>query len=210
MDKRLKELEEIGKELLINGIKSDVEASFIMWSDYLMEFGTTPIEKYFILGLNNYFEIKSFSGKESYGETFINGILPDCEKKLNQAIKEIKEIKKSNFIIITQYKVGKYTADFFILYPFYNSQFERMEEFKVIVECDGHDFHEKTKEQAQRDKERDRYFQKEGYFVFRYTGSEIYKDPFKASAEVLDFILKNHNDTYFKSRDIKRDLNKSL
>lgn len=44
----------------------------------------------------------------------------------------------------------------------------------VVVEIDGHDFHEKTKEQASRDKERDRFMTAHGYRVFRFTGSDIY------------------------------------
>jgi very-short-patch-repair endonuclease len=56
---------------------------------------------------------------------------------------------------------------------------------KMIVECDGHDFHEKTKEQARHDKERDRNLQSLGYFVYRYTGSELYADVFRGAAEVV-------------------------
>ncbi|MCP4343287.1 MAG: DUF559 domain-containing protein [Desulfobulbaceae bacterium] len=46
----------------------------------------------------------------------------------------------------------------------------------IVVEIDGHDFHERTKEQAKRDKERDRYFTKAGYKVYRYTGSEVFQN----------------------------------
>jgi very-short-patch-repair endonuclease len=55
----------------------------------------------------------------------------------------------------------------------------------MIVECDGHDFHEKTKEQARRDKQRDRFLQSRGYKVLRYTGSEIWADPTECSDEIL-------------------------
>lgn len=47
---------------------------------------------------------------------------------------------------------------------------------KVFVELDGHDFHERTKEQARRDKSKDRLLQANGWIVFRYTGSEMYED----------------------------------
>lgn len=56
---------------------------------------------------------------------------------------------------------------------------------KMIVECDGHDFHEKTKEQARRDKERDRNLQSLGFPVYRYTGSELYADVFRCAAEIV-------------------------
>lgn len=43
----------------------------------------------------------------------------------------------------------------------------------IVVECDGHAFHERTREQAARDRKRDRDMQNAGYIVLRFTGSEI-------------------------------------
>ena len=57
-------------------------------------------------------------------------------------------------------------------------------ETSIAVECDGHAFHEKTKEQAARDKSRDRAIQSKGIYVMRFTGSEINKDPMKCALEV--------------------------
>lgn len=45
---------------------------------------------------------------------------------------------------------------------------------RFAVEVDGHDFHERTKEQARRDRQRDRDLTAEGWIVLRYTASEIY------------------------------------
>jgi very-short-patch-repair endonuclease len=59
-------------------------------------------------------------------------------------------------------------------------------EVDLIIECDGHDFHEKTKHQAARDKQRDRLLQSIGYKVFRYTGSEIHRDAISCAEEVID------------------------
>lgn len=67
----------------------------------------------------------------------------------------------------TQVSIGKYRVDFLL----------EWNACRIVVECDGHEFHEKTKSQAQRDKSRDRYLTSQGYHVLRYTGSEIYKDP---------------------------------
>ncbi len=58
----------------------------------------------------------------------------------------------------------------------------------IVVECDGHDFHEKTKEQAARDKSRDRHLQDIGLRVFRFTGSEVWRDPFRCADEVLQTV----------------------
>lgn len=59
----------------------------------------------------------------------------------------------------------------------------------VIVEVDGHDFHERTKEQAQRDKSRDRLLQRQGFSVLRYTGSEIFRDAESVVREIREFIV---------------------
>lgn len=61
---------------------------------------------------------------------------------------------------------------------------------KLIVECDGHAFHEKTKEQAMRDKKRDRDLIEAGYQVIHFTGKEIFSDPYKCAREIKDLINK--------------------
>jgi very-short-patch-repair endonuclease len=62
---------------------------------------------------------------------------------------------------------------------------------KIVIECDGHDFHERTKEQASRDKERDRLLQTAGYVVLRFTGSEIWRNPEKCVQQVDD-LMEEH------------------
>jgi very-short-patch-repair endonuclease len=57
---------------------------------------------------------------------------------------------------------------------------------KLAVELDGHDYHERTKEQASRDKRRDRVLAANGWTTLRFTGSDIYADPLKALDEVVD------------------------
>lgn len=44
---------------------------------------------------------------------------------------------------------------------------------RLLVECDGHDYHERTKEQAAKDRSFDRYAQSKGDTIFRFTGSQI-------------------------------------
>jgi very-short-patch-repair endonuclease len=58
----------------------------------------------------------------------------------------------------------------------------------VVIECDGHDFHEKTKEQVRKDKQRDRDLQIQGYRVIRFTGSEIFKNAHGCAKEVISFL----------------------
>lgn len=92
--------------------------------------------------------------------------------------------------ITPQWQFGKYRCDFYIEMerPNFGADITQNTTTRIAVECDGHDFHERTKEQATRDKERDREMTKGGLKVFRYTGSEIFKDPIKCAKEVLDFL----------------------
>ena len=55
----------------------------------------------------------------------------------------------------------------------------------LVVELDGHSFHEKTKRQAQHDKSRDRALVAAGWVVLRFTGSEVYADARKCAREVI-------------------------
>lgn len=71
---------------------------------------------------------------------------------------------------IPQAQVGSYRADFLVV------DYRASPPRRTVIECDGHDFHERTKQQAQRDRSRDRWFTTNGYAVLRFTGSEIYKD----------------------------------
>lgn len=54
----------------------------------------------------------------------------------------------------------------------------------IVVECDGHDYHDRTKEQAARDKSRDRALANVGAQVIRCTGSEIHRDISKCIADI--------------------------
>ena len=58
----------------------------------------------------------------------------------------------------------------------------------VGVECDGHDFHEKTKEQAARDKARERFLVREGLTVVRFTGSEIFARPIVCALQAISVL----------------------
>ncbi len=87
----------------------------------------------------------------------------------------------------------KYRADFYVdslLVPKYRCNSDLSENLKVVIECDGHDFHEKTKEQVARNNERDMDLKKEGCEVLHFSGSQIYKDPIKCAKDVWSYIEK--------------------
>jgi hypothetical protein len=54
----------------------------------------------------------------------------------------------------------------------------------VVVECDGHEFHERTPEQASNDRRKDRALARLGIPVLRFTGTDVVR----GSAEVADEI----------------------
>jgi len=85
-----------------------------------------------------------------------------------------------------QVQLGEYRVDFLLGVSGCNRA--------IVIECDGHDFHERTKAQAQRDKSRDRWLQMHGYMVFRYTGTEIYKNTADCGGQVFDALrsLRDH------------------
>lgn len=62
----------------------------------------------------------------------------------------------------------------------------------VAIECDGHDYHERTKEQAKRDKSRDRQMMALGVQTLRFTGSEIFADPTACAADVFDVSVRKY------------------
>jgi hypothetical protein len=63
-----------------------------------------------------------------------------------------------------------------------------VEHLRLVVEIDGHDFHEKTREQASRDKSRDRQMISKGYTVFRFTGSDVFNNVEGVVGEIISFI----------------------
>lgn len=57
----------------------------------------------------------------------------------------------------------------------------------VIVELDGHAFHDKDKKQRAYEKARDRDIVRAGFKLLHYTGSEVVKDPFAVAWEAMEF-----------------------
>lgn len=87
-----------------------------------------------------------------------------------------------------QIQVGSYRLDFCIASP-------SLEHFDTVahllaVECDGHDFHDRTKQQAARDKSRDRALLDHGISTIRFTGSEIWRDALKCANEALELAVR--------------------
>ncbi len=65
---------------------------------------------------------------------------------------------------------------------------------RMVVECDGHEWHERTREQANRDRARDRRIQSTDLAVFRYTGSELWADVFDAASNAVEELNRRFDD----------------
>ena len=61
---------------------------------------------------------------------------------------------------------------------------------KLVIECDGHEFHQKTKEQVKKDNQREYDLKMTGYDVLRFSGSEIYNTPYACAEKTLNYIKK--------------------
>lgn len=108
------------------------------------------------------------------------------EKIVYMSLIQLFELFGSKNIRITpQSEVSKYTVDFLISFK---PLFDTCHSLDIVIECDGHEWHEKTKEQSTKDKVREREIKKCGYLILRYSGSEIVEDPEKAYIDVANVI----------------------
>lgn len=81
-----------------------------------------------------------------------------------------------------QWRLKRWRIDFRLDWE----RFETAQSAKtVLIECDGHDFHERTKKQAASDRSRDRALQRAGYQIIRFTGSELTRNSKRCAAETL-------------------------
>lgn len=102
----------------------------------------------------------------------------------------IGHMGQSGWTLRVQELVGPYRADILVV----------LENVRIVVECDGHAFHERTREQSTRDKRRDRFFAEQAYTVLRFTGSEIWADPVACAEDVLMVGFNQAEDRFARRR----------
>lgn len=81
--------------------------------------------------------------------------------------------------LLQQYHAGKYRLDFAAACQL----------GWIAIEIDGHEFHDRTKEQASRDRARDRDLMAMGFVVIRFTGSDVWNNPILCAKEAADAII---------------------
>lgn len=113
-------------------------------------------------------------------------VAPDCDDSPIEVefgarlINAIRLIDDPDFLRVTpQYKLGPYRYDFAIF---------REEKLVALIECDGREFHS-TEEQLANDQAKNTFAAKQGARIFRFSGSDIYRDGNGCVREVLLAIL---------------------
>lgn len=143
-------------------------------------------------GSGLYFSIKNYHRK-------IEDIKPELSISIDEN-KQIAELINNNPVlrlVLDPYDAGimknylynqviieNYRVDFLLARFCWKTRSHKF----LVIECDGHDFHERTKEQAKKDRERDRRLQELGFTVFRFTGSEIWADPMACANQIMDWV----------------------
>ena len=100
-------------------------------------------------------------------------------------------------ILSPQIRVGRYRVDFMIRVAGYPGDDDTF----IVIECDGYEFHERTKEQAQRDKARDRALIADGIQVIRFTGSEVWQRAGECAEEILALLVDAHFRTWLRHEE---------
>ena len=104
--------------------------------------------------------------------------------------KQSHEISGEGLFFIPQYKLGNYRADFVIIAQGFKGIYTHRVWppnvcKKYCIECDGKQWHS-TPEQKSNDIQRDKFFKQNDFKVYRYGGSEIYKN----SDIIVNFLIE--------------------
>lgn len=134
----------------------------------------SPIEDLFFIAINVMCEAKAIEVWPEY-------VMDEHTKELRLG---------TGLYIYPQHKVDRYRVDFLFKYVTWKR------EEQVVVELDGHDFHDKDKVQRAYEKRRDRFMVAHGLRVLHFTGSEVVADPYRAAFETLDVLVGLSHDEY--------------
>ncbi|MCK4824033.1 UvrD-helicase domain-containing protein, partial [bacterium] len=94
-----------------------------------------------------------------------------------------------------QVRIGRFLVDFLV--EIYNQ--------KIIVECDGRDFHNPF-----HDKERDKELKLQGYQIMHFTGSEIYNNIESCVEKILNIASGNTNQAFVIDDNLDQSQRKAL
>jgi hypothetical protein len=105
------------------------------------------------------------------------------EHQYRQALAEAK-IDGGSFVLVPQWSVNQVgLVDLAVFIPGLGPWRP-----VVVVECDGHAFHERTPEQASKDRKRVRMLQRLGTLVLPFTGTDIVRGNEESAREIVETI----------------------
>lgn len=98
------------------------------------------------------------------------------------------------FTLDSQYEINtdgkRHIADFVFDTAGEFSEWHTSEhDFRLVIECDGHDYHKATKKQVKRDNERDLRLKRAGYDVLHFSGTQICENPWKCAEDTIEYII---------------------
>jgi len=99
-------------------------------------------------------------------------------------------LEKASLVFEAQVRLGRYTVDFLVTHN----------AMKMIIECDGRAYHT-----IERDNERDKILNKEGYRILHFTGSEIFAN----TQGCIDVIKSDGIGTHRRQFEIDSDMDES-
>ncbi len=136
---------------------------------------TGHLQKLCSIGMSDYSECRSPIEKILYVAVDIVYLL------------RIDEFRDWYFYFMPQHEIEdngrNYRVDFCLCLEQFDTSYD------IVVECDGYQFHQKTKQQVKNDNEREMRLKLLGYDVLRFSGSQIYENPIKCANDILDFAL---------------------
>jgi very-short-patch-repair endonuclease len=122
------------------------------------------------------------------------------EHEYRQALAE-RRINSGSFVLVPQWSVNEVgLVDLAVFIP----GLDRRRPI-VVVECDGHHFHERTPEQASKDRRRIRNLHRLGIPVYPFTGTDVVRTSEESAQEIAEFIdarVRGMERRWFQDRGI--------
>lgn len=159
-----------------------MQAKIKMWEEELDRY-SSPIEGLFAMGL-----------MWALSPVYVPGLIRwDFSFDTHTAV---PEPARGGIVVWTQAPIGNYRIDFLL-----RAKVDDLR-FFFAVECDGHEFHQRTKKQIEHDRKRDNALLAMDIATFRLPGSLIHRSPVACAVETLEqiealslrkvFTLKGH------------------
>jgi very-short-patch-repair endonuclease len=123
----------------------------------------------------------------------LHRIISPIEQIFLMEWKYSKAEERFNVKIIPREKInttgGTFEIDFLI------KSSDDQTKLKLAIELDGHEFHEKTKEQVIKDKRKERAIISSGFPILRFSGAEIVRNVRACIEEIISYLEKQKSKT---------------